>query len=147
MAISHHAFDPDLEPTTTGMQFKKYLERFKNYLVAINFKDKARKEAVKADNDQSSSSSNDGESTYRMEVVGSIEKGKGRRPIRRIKIEDQEIKVLIDTGSTVNVMDECTYREKFAKTCKLRKSTWPVLYTHITHRRIQRLHHCRLWER
>ena len=87
--------------------------------------------AVKADNDQSSSSSNDGESTYRMEVVGSIEKGKGRRPIRRIKIEDQEIKVLIDTGSTVNVMDECTYREKFAKTCKLRKST-SVIHSYHT---------------
>ena len=87
MAISHHAFDPDLEPTTTGMQFKKYLERFKNYLVAINFKVKARKEAVKADNDQSSSSSNDGESTYRMEVVGSVEKGKGRRPTEELRLK------------------------------------------------------------
>ena len=57
-----------------------------------------------------------------MEVVGSVKKGKGRRPVTRIWIEDREIDVLIDTGATVNVMDEYTYREKFAKTCKLRKT-------------------------
>ena len=32
----------------------------------------------------------------------------------------------------MDAKDECTYREKFAKTCKLRKSTWPVLYTHTS---------------
>ena len=55
-------------------------------------------------------------------MIGSVEKEKGQRSIRRIKIEDRDIKVLIDTGSTVNVMDECTYRDRFAKTCKLRKT-------------------------
>ena len=47
-SISHHAFDPDWGPTTTGLWFKKYLERFKNYLVAINVKDKARKISLHA---------------------------------------------------------------------------------------------------
>ena len=30
--------------------------------------------------------------------------------------------VLIDTGSTMNVMDKHTYRKNFARTCKLRKN-------------------------
>ena len=45
-SINFPPFDPDWEPTTTGMRFKKYQERFKNYLVAINVKDKARKRAI-----------------------------------------------------------------------------------------------------
>ena len=74
------------------------------------------------------SSSNEEEAAYNVEAVGSVKKGKGRnrakgqRPIIRIKIEDHEMAVLIDTGSTVNVMDEHTYRKNFARTCKLRKN-------------------------
>ena len=49
-----------------------------------------------------------------MEVVGSLKKDKGRRPIKRIKIENREMTVSIDTGyATVNVTDEHTYRNKF----------------------------------
>ena len=45
-SVNFPPFDPDLEPTTTGIRFKKYTERFKNYLVAIDVKDKARKRAI-----------------------------------------------------------------------------------------------------
>ena len=83
---------------------------------------------VNVDSEQSLSSSNEEEAAYNVEAVGSVKKGKdrngakGRRPIIRIKIEDHEMAVLIDTGSTVNVMDEHTYRKNFARTCKLRKN-------------------------
>ena len=51
-----------------------------------------------------------------MELVGLVKNGKGRRPIKRIKIEDREMTVSIDTGyTTVNVMDEDTYRNKFCR--------------------------------
>ena len=40
--LSFGPFDPDLEPSTVGHRFKKYLERFKVYTVAININDKAR---------------------------------------------------------------------------------------------------------
>ena len=39
-------FDPDLDPTSVGTRFRKYLERFKVYAVAMNTKDKARKRAL-----------------------------------------------------------------------------------------------------
>ena len=39
-------FDPDLALTSVGTRFRKYLERFKVYAVAINIKDKARKRAL-----------------------------------------------------------------------------------------------------
>jgi hypothetical protein len=45
-SVNFSPFDPDLEPTTTGIRFKKYTERFKNYLVAIDIKDKVRKRAI-----------------------------------------------------------------------------------------------------
>ena len=39
-------FDPDLDPTSVGTRFRKYLERFKVYAVAMNIKDNARKLAL-----------------------------------------------------------------------------------------------------
>ena len=39
-------FDPDLDPTSVGTRFRKYLERFEVYAVAMNIKDKARKLAL-----------------------------------------------------------------------------------------------------
>ena len=38
--------DPDLDPTSVGPRFRKYLERFKVYGVAMNIKDKARNRAL-----------------------------------------------------------------------------------------------------
>ena len=39
-------FDPDLDPTSVGNRFRKYLETFKVYAVAMNIKDKPRKRAL-----------------------------------------------------------------------------------------------------
>ena len=39
-------FDPDLDPTSLGTQFRKYFETFKVYAVVMNIKDKARKRAL-----------------------------------------------------------------------------------------------------
>ena len=39
-------FNPDLDPTSVGTRFRKYLERFKVYAVAMSIKDKARKRAL-----------------------------------------------------------------------------------------------------
>ena len=39
-------FDPDLDLTSIGTRFRKYLARFKVYAVAMNVKDKARKQAL-----------------------------------------------------------------------------------------------------
>ena len=38
--------DADLDPTSVGHRFRKYLERFKVYTVAMNIKDKARNRAL-----------------------------------------------------------------------------------------------------
>ena len=38
-----------------------------------------------------------------------VEDKQKRRPIRCIKVEKCEFQVLVDTGATVNVMDECTF--------------------------------------
>ena len=37
-----------------------------------------------------------------------VEDKQKRRPIRCIKVEKCEFQVLVDSGATVNVMDECT---------------------------------------
>ena len=81
-------------------------------------------------NEDYSASSSDAESTYHMDVVGSIGKKERRRPIKRVKIGDRQIKVLIDTGSTVNVMDEHTYEDMFSGTWKLRR-THNIVRAHL----------------
>ena len=44
--LSFGPFDPDLDPTSVGARFRKYLDRFKVYVVAMNIKDKARTRAL-----------------------------------------------------------------------------------------------------
>ena len=44
--VNFPSFDPDDEPTTTGNRFTKYVDRFKNYMIANDIKDKARKRAL-----------------------------------------------------------------------------------------------------
>jgi hypothetical protein len=46
MSINFPPFDPDVDQTTVGNRFMKYIDRFKNYMVAIDIKDKARKRAL-----------------------------------------------------------------------------------------------------
>ena len=44
--LSFGPFDPDLNPTSEGARFSKYLERFKVYSLTMNVKDKERKRAL-----------------------------------------------------------------------------------------------------
>ncbi len=46
MSMNFPPFDPDVDQTTAGNRFKKYVDRFKNYMVAIDIKDKARQRAL-----------------------------------------------------------------------------------------------------
>ena len=46
MSINFPPFDPDVDQTTVGNRFTKYVDRFRNYMVAIDIKDKARKRAL-----------------------------------------------------------------------------------------------------
>ena len=44
--LNYRTFDPDMDPTSVGLRFRKYVERFKVYALAVNIKDKARKRAL-----------------------------------------------------------------------------------------------------
>ncbi|CAH3184356.1 unnamed protein product, partial [Porites evermanni] len=44
--LNYGTFDPDMDPTSVGSRFRKYVERCKVYALAINIKDKARKRAL-----------------------------------------------------------------------------------------------------
>ena len=46
VSINVLPFDPDVDQTTVGNRFMKYIYRFKNYMVALDIKDKARKRAL-----------------------------------------------------------------------------------------------------
>jgi hypothetical protein len=46
MSINIPPFDSDVDQTTVGNRFMKYIDRFKNYMVAIDIKDKARKRSL-----------------------------------------------------------------------------------------------------
>ena len=44
--LNYGTFDPDMDPTSVGLRFRKYVERFKVYALAMSIKDKARKRAL-----------------------------------------------------------------------------------------------------
>ena len=44
--LNYGTFEPDMGPTSVGSRFRKYVERFKVYPLAMNTKDKARKRAL-----------------------------------------------------------------------------------------------------
>lgn len=46
-----------------------------------------------------------------------------QNPVRSIKVENCEVKVLIDTGASANVMDECIFQQLLANKVKLQRST------------------------
>ena len=46
VSINFPPFDPDVDQTTVGNRFMKYIDRFKNYMVAIDITDKAGKRAL-----------------------------------------------------------------------------------------------------
>ena len=41
--LNYGTFNPDMDPTSVGSRFRKYVERFKVYALAMSIKDKARK--------------------------------------------------------------------------------------------------------
>lgn len=86
-------------------------------------KRKVNKSIVKTVRQEVQSDSSDAESLCGIEEVGAVESNTKPRPVRSIKIENHEVKVLIDTGASVNVMDECTFQQLLANKIKLEKST------------------------
>ena len=44
--LNYGTFDSDMDPTSVGSRFRKYVERFKVYVFALNIKDKARKRGL-----------------------------------------------------------------------------------------------------
>ncbi|XP_022810383.1 uncharacterized protein LOC111347399 [Stylophora pistillata] len=94
-------------------------------------KRKGNKSIVKTVHQEVHSGSSDAESLCVIEEVGAVESNPKPRPVRNIKIENREAKVLIDTGASVNVMDEGTFQQLLANKIKLEKST-SVLHSYQT---------------
>ena len=44
--LSYGTFDPEMDSTSVGSRFRKYVERFKVYALAMNIKDKARRRGL-----------------------------------------------------------------------------------------------------
>jgi len=40
--LYYGTFSPDMDPTSAGLRFRKYVERFKVYTLAMNIKDKGK---------------------------------------------------------------------------------------------------------
>ena len=74
--------------------------------------------AVEKDSDSS-----DAESLCGIEKVGAVKHNQGRRPVSSVTVENREFQVLVDTGATVNVMDEVTFKRLLADKVALRKSS------------------------
>ena len=85
-------------------------------------KEKVNKSIVKTVHQEVHSDSSDAESLCGIEEVGTVEGNPKPRPVRSIKIETCEVKVLIDTEASVNVMDECIFQKLFANKVKLQRS-------------------------
>ena len=69
------------------------------------------------------SDSRDAEYLCGIEEVGVVESKPKPRPVRSIKTENCEVKVVIDTGASINVMDESIFQHLFANKVKLLRST------------------------
>ena len=80
--------------------------------------DKGVLKAVEKDSDSS-----DAESLCRIEKVGAVKHNQGRRPMSSVTVENREFQVLVDTGATVNVMDEITFKRLLADKVTLRRSS------------------------
>ena len=81
------------------------------------------KSIVKTVHQEVHSDSSDAESLCAIKEVGTVEGNPKPRPVRSIKIENCEVKVLIDTGASLNVMGECIFQKLFANKVKLQRST------------------------
>ena len=74
--------------------------------------------AVEKDSDSS-----DAESLCGIEKVEAVKHNQDRRPVSSVTVENREFQVLVDTGATVNVMDEITFKRLLADKVALRKSS------------------------
>ncbi|PFX13584.1 Retrovirus-related Pol polyprotein [Stylophora pistillata] len=86
-------------------------------------KRKVNESIVKTVRQEVQSDSSDAESLCGIEEVGAVESNTKPKPVRSIKIENHVVKGLIDTGASVNVMDECTFQQLLANKIKLEEST------------------------
>ena len=80
--------------------------------------DKGVLKAVEKDSDSS-----DAESLCGIEKVGAVKHNQGRRPVSSVTVENREFQVLVDTGATVNVIDEITFKRLLADKVTSRRSS------------------------
>ena len=63
------------------------------------------------------------ESLCGIEKVEAVKHNQDRRPVSSVTVENREFQVLVDTGATVNVMDEITFKRLLADKVTLRRSS------------------------
>ena len=80
--------------------------------------DKGVLKAVERDSDSS-----DAESLCGIEKVGAVRHNQGHRPVSSVAVENREFQVLVDTGATVNAMDEIMLKRLLAGRVTLRRSS------------------------
>ena len=95
--------------------------KMNHFAKCCRMKGKEDKGVLKAVEKESDSS--DAESLYGIEKVGAVKHNQGRRPVSSVSVENRDFQVLVDTGATVNVMDEITFKRLLADKVTLRKSS------------------------
>ena len=58
-----------------------------------------------------------------IEKVGAVKQNLGRMPVSSVTVENREFQVLVDTGATVNVMEEITFKRLLTDKVILRRSS------------------------
>ena len=95
--------------------------KMNHFAKCYRMKRKEGKDVLNAVEEDSDSS--DGESLSGIEKAGAVKHNKGRRPVGSVTVENREFQVLVDTGATVNVMDEITFKRLLADEVTLRRSS------------------------
>ena len=80
--------------------------------------DKGVLKAVERDSDSS-----DVVSLCGIEKVGAVKHSQDHRPVSSVTVENRKFQVLVDTGATVNVMDEIMFKRLLADKVTLRRSS------------------------
>ena len=104
--------------------------KMNHFAKCCRMKGKENKGVLKAVEKDSDSS--DAESLCGIEKVGAVKHNKDHRPVTSVTVENREFQVLVDTGATVNVMDEITFRRLLADKVTLRRSS-SVLRAYQSH--------------
>ena len=95
--------------------------KMNHFAKCCRMKGKENKGVLKAVEKDSDSS--DMESLCGIEKVGAVKHNKDHRPVSSVTVENHEFQVLVDTGATVNVMDEITFKRLLADKVTLRRSS------------------------